>query len=404
VDADQTTIYDAEVSGSRQGELTRRELLGAAVAFGLSAGMVGRALPAWAAQTPTRPTPAEQAAMARLVRSFMSAYNVPGLSIAIAEYGTPVYSKAFGVAETTGNTTLTTEHRFRTAIGPPITSTAIFQLIEKRKLSLKDHVFGPGAVLGTTYGRPPYKKWVRDIRIWHLLSQTCGGWDNTGNTTPDPMFVNPQMNHKQLIRWTLANLPLENTPGSTFAYSNFGYCLLGRVIEKLTGRPYDVSVRRSVLVPCGITDMVIAGNTLAERKPGEVVYYSQGSDSSPYDPAINVRRADSAGGWIARPIDLVRFLTHVDGFSPHQLLRRDTIKAMTTKTTGYYAMGWAVNSWHNWWHVGSVPGTAGEIVRTHSRFSWAVFTNTRVPNSDMFFSDLDNLPWNMARQVKSWRP
>jgi hypothetical protein len=43
------------------------------------------------------------------------------------------------------------------------------------------------------------------------------------------------------------------------------------------------------------------------------------------------------------------------------------------------------------------------IVRTHSRFCWAVFTNTRVPNSNML-SDLDNLPWDMARQVKSWRP
>ena len=115
-------------------------------------------------------------------------------------------------------------------------------------------------------------------------------------------------------------------------------------------------------------------------------------------------RADSVGGWIARPLDLVRFLTHVDGFSPHQLLRPDTIKLMTTQKTGYYAMGWAVNSQDNWWHTGSLPGTETEIVRTHSRFCWAVFTNTRVPDSDMFFSDLDSLPWNMARQVKSWKP
>src|SRR6476619_6373659 len=95
------------MSGSRQGELTRRELLGAAVAFGVSAGILGRAGPAWAAPTATSPTPAEQAAMARLVRSFMHEYNVPGLSIAISEFGTPVYSKAFGVADKARNTTLT---------------------------------------------------------------------------------------------------------------------------------------------------------------------------------------------------------------------------------------------------------------------------------------------------------
>ena len=341
--------------------------------------------------------------MAQPVQSFMSQYDVPGLSIAIAEYGTLVYSKAFGVADRTSNAKLTTNHRLRIAsVTKPITATAIFQLVEKGKLSLDDRVFGPGAVLDTTYGGPPYQTWVSDIRIWHLLTHTCGGWGDTG-ATPDPMFINLQMDQKQLIEWTLASLPLADEPGTAYAYSNFGYCVLGRVIEKLTGQPYDVSVRESVLAPCGIIDMEIAGNTLAERQPGEVVYYAQGNDTSPY--SMNVRRMDSHGGWIARPMDLVRFLTHVDGFSRYQLLRPGTIKAMTTPTTANpnYAEGWAVNRQNNWWHTGSLPGTATEIVRTNSRFSWAVLTNTRVPNSNMF-SDLDILPWKMAQQVKSWHP
>lgn len=81
------------------------------------------------------------------------------------------------------------------------------------------------------------------------------------------------------------------------------------------------------------------------------------------------------------------------------------VEVMTTPTTAnpYYAKGWVVNSYDNWWHAGSLPGTATEIVRTHSRFCWAVLTNTCVPSSNMF-ADLDNLPWNMARQVKSWQP
>ena len=138
------------------------------------------------------------------------------------------------------------------------------------------------------------------------------------------------------------------------------------MIEKLTGKPYDVSVRRSVLAPRGITDMVIAGNTLAERRTREVVYYSQGGDTSPY--SMNVRRMDSHGGWIARPIDLVRFLTHVDGFSPHQLLRPGTIKVMTTPTTANanYAKGWAVNSQDNCGTSAACPGPRrGSFVRIH---------------------------------------
>jgi len=49
------------------------------------------------------------------------------------------------------------------------------------------------------------------------------------------MLLNNNMNYRELIAWTLENLPLADFPGSKFAYSNFGYYLLGRIIEKITG-------------------------------------------------------------------------------------------------------------------------------------------------------------------------
>jgi CubicO group peptidase (beta-lactamase class C family) len=96
-----------------------------------------------------------------------------------------------------------------------------------------------------------------------------------------------------------------------YLHSNFGYCVLGRVIEKLTGRTYEAAVRERVLRPCGISSMRISGNTLAERAGREVVYYDQDGED-PY--RMNVRRMDSHGGWLATPTDLVRFLVRVDGF------------------------------------------------------------------------------------------
>ena len=73
------------------------------------------------------------------------------------------------------------------------------------------------------------------------------------------------MKHAQLIESTLRNRPLDNPPGQHYAYSNFGYCVLGRVIEKITRQSYEKYVRNSVLKRCGVTDMIIAGNTLAQR-------------------------------------------------------------------------------------------------------------------------------------------
>lgn len=87
--------------------------------------------------------------------------------------------------------------------------------------------------------------------------------------------------------------PGPRVPGQNWAYSNFGYCVLGRVIEKITSKPYDEYVQQSVLNPCGITTMQLAGNTQADRRADEVVYYGQG-EQDPY--GMPVTRMDAFGG------------------------------------------------------------------------------------------------------------
>src|SRR5262249_15204864 len=155
----------------------------------------------------------------------------------------------------------------------------------------------------------------------------------------DPMAMNEGMNVRELIAWTLANRPLAVAPGSVFNYSNFGYCLLGRVIEKISGQPYDAYVRDSVLARCGITGMRIAGSTRAERANGEAVYYHATHD--PY--GTNMPRIDSSGGWMASAPDLVRFATRVDGLSQVPIiLEPATVALMTTPSPVHprYARGW----------------------------------------------------------------
>jgi CubicO group peptidase (beta-lactamase class C family) len=209
------------------------------------------------------------------------------------------------------------------------------------------------------------------------------------------------MNHAQLIEWVLRERPLDHPPGQSYAYSNFGYCVLGRVIEKVSRQSYPAFVGDAVLKRCGIADMAIAGNTLAQRRRGEVKYYGQNDD--PY--GMNVARMDSHGGWIARPADLVQFVMHVDGFAaPPNILKPDTLHTMTTGSVpnAGYAKGWEVNKADNWWHNGSLPGTSTIVVRTHSGFCWAAFTNTR-RRSSALDGDLDKLGWTMVRQVGGWR-
>jgi len=317
-------------------KITRRVCLKRIALAATSAALpsVFQALPALAAETETQPSPteAEAAAIAGIARQTMEKHNAPGLSVAIARHGQFVYQQGFGVADKSTGERVTPASLFRIAsISKPITSVAIFSLLEQGRLKLDDLIFGADGILKFDY-MEKYPEQVSKITIHHLLTHTCGGWDNTGKTGVDPMFYKPALNHRQLITWTLRNLPLEHEPGTNYAYSNFGFCLLGRVIEKITGQPYAEYAHQAVLSKCGIKDMRIGGNTLAQRARDEVIYYGQaGSGTDVYD--MNVTRMDSHGGWIATPSDLVQFAMHVDGFTTTpNILAADTIKTMTTAT------------------------------------------------------------------------
>jgi CubicO group peptidase (beta-lactamase class C family) len=343
--------------------------------------------------------PEELRAMQATAAAFMNKHAVPGLSVAVAKAGRLVYAEGFGLADKESNEKVTPSHLFRIAsVSKPLTSVAIFRLLEAGKLNLSDKVFGPKGILGTTCGEPPYLPYLEDVTLEQLLTHTAGGWQNDG---ADPMFSHPAMDHQQLISWTIAHQALKHPPGEQYAYSNFGYCVLGRVIEKLSGQAYEKYVCEQVLAPCGIARMRISGNTRSERAPGEVAYYDQNSEA-PY--GMNVRRMDSHGGWLATPTDLVRFLVRVDGFpAKPDLLKPETIKVMTTASAASagYAKGWCVNKFNNWWHMGSLPGTTTVMVRTSHQFCWAALTNTRKPKSSLD-ADLDRLMWDMTGKIKKW--
>lgn len=320
------------------------------------------------------------------VTSFMSTYSIPGVSIAITKGGQLVYVKSYGKMSPSDFTPITNSSLFRIAsVSKPVTSAGIMKLLEAGLLTLNSKIFGPGSILGSDYPSAPVG--VHDITVRHLLHHTVGSWGNDAN---DPMFMQPSYTHSQLINWTLANYPATTGRG-TYRYSNFGYCLLGRVIEKLSGKTYDQFIKDEVLTPSGITQMIIGGNTLAQRKTGEVIYTGQGG-YSPY--TFNLTRMDSHGGWIASATDLARFLVRVDGFSTKaDILQPSTITTMVTPSAvANYACGWAVNSANNWWHMGGIPGTASEIIRSSGGFNWVVLCNSRSLSSN-FDAALDNLLW-----------
>jgi D-alanyl-D-alanine carboxypeptidase len=330
------------------------------------------------------------------VIAYMKKYHVPGLSIAIAKDDKLIYVKAYGYADVTTQEKVTTKSLFRLAsVSKPVTSIAIMKLVQEGSLSLDSKVFGDHGILGNDYGPLPDGSGVKNITIDELLHHTSG-WSRSEDdpTRDDPTFNHPSLNAAQLITWTLVHQPLTTKPGTAYAYSNFNFFLLGRVIEKVTGQRYQDYVNANILHPAGITDMQIGGNSKAARKPNEVVYYEEGDE--PYQ--INLSRMDSGCGWIASASDLLRLMVSTDGLNLKKpILDSAMVKKMLTpsKVNPGYACGWfltANGKATNWYHTGEIMGTATLLAHTQIGFSWAILTNTGYQNAQTY-GDLDQILW-----------
>lgn len=338
----------------------------------------------------------------KTVGAYINKYGLPGAGVGIVKDGRLIFAKGYGFADKSTGELASPTDLFRVAsVSKPLTGVAIMKLVEQNKLKLSDKVFGNGSILGFAYGQT-LSNWETQITVQHLLEHTAGGtnWDNNGDDgVGDPMFSNPTMTQAQLITTILAQRDPSHVPGTKYAYSNFGYCILGRIIEKVTGQGYEAFVKNNILAPCGVNDMHIGGDTKAQKRHNEVVYHDLGG-GDPY--TMKVTRMDAHGGWIASPVDFLRLLVRVDGFpTKPDIISPASFATMVTKSAvSNYAKGWNVNG-SNYFHMGSLPGTGTVMVRAGNGLSWVFFTNGK-SDADAFFGDMDKLMWDVVNGIPAW--
>jgi D-alanyl-D-alanine carboxypeptidase len=332
-----------------------------------------------------------------IVRALVERFRLPGISVALTRDDRLVYAAAVGWADRDKRVPMTTTTRMRLAsVSKPLTSLALMTLAERGRISLDTVVFGPTGVLGVEFGEPVFGGAKASITVRQLMQHLEGGWGNQRN---DPVFDFYDMTQRALIARTLRERPLESRPGTVQAYSNFGYLVLGRVIERVTGQHYEDAVRALVLQPSGASEIRVGAPRGAPRAPDEAVYEGSGN---PY--TLRPDLMDAHGGWVANPLELLRVMDRFDGGGRvPDLLPLERLREMTTGDSHFpgYALGWAVNRSGNWFHQGSMPGTASMIARTSRGFNWVIITNTRPASSD-FPSALDQLMWKVLDAVRAW--
>lgn len=377
----------------------------------------------------------------RLMRTFVADNGIPGAALAVARHGRLVYARGFGYADVDQRRPVQPDSIFRIAsISKPITAVAILRLVEQRRCTLDDRIC-------TLLPHQPHvddgggvdPRW-QSVTIGHLL-QHCGGWDR--DVSIDPMFqsiaiadrlgVAAPAGPDDITRFMLG-WPLDFEPGSRYAYSNFGYCVLGRVIEQIAGVPYELHVRSTLLQPLGIERMRLGKTLPEERCAGEVCYYMPRRETGlavvgqplarqvprPYGTWY-LEAMDAHGGWVGSAIDLVRFASRVAPGSAESLLASSSVAAMIARPPGamgngddgeprprYYGLGWSVrpvgdDGRVNLWHMGLLDGTSALLVIRHDGLCWAaVFNTSRTSDGIAPATKLDPLVHEAADAVADW--
>jgi D-alanyl-D-alanine carboxypeptidase len=325
-------------------------------------------------------TQADIAAVNTSVTNFMSTYNIPGASLAVSKNGKLVYMKGFGKANTTTGELVTPASRFRLAsVSKTYTGVAIMKLMQNGLINIDAKVFGTGGILGNDYGTAPYNANLLNITVRHLLQHTAGAWGAATGT--DVIDQNPTYTYKQLFDWIINTRPNPQAPGTVFDYTNVGYNLLGRIIEKVSGKTYSNYIKEDILAPIGVTLTDIAGKTEAEKKSNEVTYYGQGADAA-YVYSIAFPRRDADGGLITTAKDLLKLVTATDGFATRpDILNSATITTYTTPSAVFSSYACGIGLWaaqNIWYDYGSLPGTRTGFFRDNNGICVALLLNSRV--------------------------
>jgi len=352
-------------------------------------------------------------AIDRVMASFLERHRVPGVSVAITDHGRLVHASGYGYADIAQRAPVTPTSLFRIAsISKPLTAVAIVKLIEEGKLNLDDKVFD---ILPFEPFLPPGKKVderQREITIRHLLEHR-GGWDR--DLSFDAMFkavdfakllgTDPPAGPAEVIK-VMSGHPLDFSPGERYAYSNYGYCLLGRVIEKLTEKPYGDYMTDAIFRPMGIKDMHLGHTRIEQRQPNEVRYYDPYAGTSDFAAdlhervpaaygAWNLEAMDAHGAWLSSAVDLARFACAFDDSEKCPVLKPASIETMFARPPGraghdengkplptYYALGWSVTTNDEgkpafMGHSGSLPGTNTRLRHQADGRNIIVLFNTR---------------------------
>lgn len=204
--------------------------------------------------------------LAKYMQAQVEVNNFSG-TVLVTKNGSVLLKKAYGLADYEWDIKNTVATKFQLAsVTKQFTAAAILLLVEKEKLSLKDHL---------SKFFPDYPK-ADSVSIHMLLSHTSGldlGFKEIATST-----ISSDAAYSEIKK-----IPYVFSPGTKSAYSNIGYYLLGKIIEKVSGEKYAVFLRKNIFEKVGMKNTGVSNNDSIVSKKAKIYYRTEkGFVHNPY--------------------------------------------------------------------------------------------------------------------------
>ena len=302
--------------------------------------------------------------------------------VAVIRNGTVLHRAAFGMENPFESKAATVDTRFRLAsVSKLLTVVAVMQLVNEGAIAL-DAPFAGQLGLDGPFTDPR----VATVTVRQLLSHMSGFGVSRAN------FFGHGVNDWHEAASAAFGETLMFDPGTAFRYSNTNYCLLGLLLESVTGLPFETVIRQRVLEPIG------AHAHLAptfDTQMGDALHAS--------GPGRNYLEAlGPAGGWVATPLDIAKIAAALRPESPGtHLLDAATVDAMRVPVPvpvevpppvdGWsYGLGLMLFADGSWGHTGTIESTHVVVVNRPDGLTVAVLVSGKVPfNSDDLLAVID---------------
>ncbi len=260
----------------------------------------------------------------------VSAYAKQGKfsgAVLIAKDGKIVFEKAYGMANYEWNVPNSVDTKFRLgSITKQFAAMAVLQLEEAGKLK--------GGDKACDYLPACPEIWT-SITIHQLLTHSSGIPNFTSFPEYKAIQLRPSRYDEQVkIVW---EKPMDFDPGTKFQYSNTGYLILGKIIEKASGKNWEDCAREAIFAPAGMMDTRADDNAVVMPKRANG-YLSNGG--TPQNAQfVDMRIPGAAGALISTVGDLYKWDR---ALASGKLLKPETAARMWTVEKNNYAYGWSV--------------------------------------------------------------